>query len=133
MPATGYAAPTFTTRSAGTKIVLWPAVDATHVDHAIGTDAATVWNSVSDSASSFKWYAATTNIMSLSGTGNLNLAYAAASAPSRLLIGNNSDMGSDYAAIGIAIPAGATVAPFIIDEAGIKQFTVDTSGNVATA
>jgi hypothetical protein len=69
----GAAAPSFTTRSAGTKIVLYPNVSGSSVDYAIGLDSLTFWNSVDTSASSFKWYAGTTNIATLFGTGQLVL------------------------------------------------------------
>jgi hypothetical protein len=63
------AAPAFTTRSAGTKIVLWPAVGAAAVDYAIGIEGSTMWHSVPTATEQFKWYAGTTNIALLSGAG----------------------------------------------------------------
>jgi hypothetical protein len=65
----GSAPPAFTTRCLGTKIVLWPGVSATAVDFAMGIDSATLWNSVPTSAYYFKWYAGTTLVATLSGTG----------------------------------------------------------------
>ena len=67
----GVAAPTFTTRSAGTKIVLYPALTGVRGDYAIGIDGATLWSSVPDSASAFKWYAGTTVVATLTGAGAL--------------------------------------------------------------
>jgi hypothetical protein len=71
----GLAAPTFTTRSVGTKIVLYPAIIAPFnlVDYALGIDVSTLWSSVPGSSDSFKWYAGTTNIATLSGTGDLTV------------------------------------------------------------
>ena len=69
----GVAAPSFTTRSAGTKIVLYPAVGASAVDYAFGIENGTLWSSVESSAAQFKWYAGTTNIATLFGTGELVL------------------------------------------------------------
>ena len=70
----GNGAPTFTTRSAGTKIVLYPGpVTASTVDLALGIESGAMWFSVVNSSNSFKWYAGITNIMSLSGTGVLTL------------------------------------------------------------
>jgi hypothetical protein len=69
----GVAAPTFTTRNVGTKLVLYPAVSASQVDYALGIDNNTLWYSVDTSASSHKWYAGTTNIATLFGTGELVL------------------------------------------------------------
>lgn len=66
------AAPTFTTRSTGTKIVLWPAVAVASADYAIGIEGNTQWCSVPTSSQQFKWYAGTTNISTLSGAGALS-------------------------------------------------------------
>lgn len=57
----GVAAPAFTTRSAGTKLVLYPAVSGSNVDYALGIDSTTMWMSVYDTPGAFKWYWATTN------------------------------------------------------------------------
>ena len=67
----GVAAPAFTTRSAGTKIVLYPQVGAAAADYAIGIESGTYWESVPTSSQQFKWYAGTTNIATLAGTGVL--------------------------------------------------------------
>ena len=69
--ASGIGAPTTTTRSAGTKINLYPNQGATTVDYAIGVDAGTLWNSVPalDAGQYFKWYGGNTQVASLSGTG----------------------------------------------------------------
>ena len=67
----GVGAPTFTNRSTGTKIVLYPNIGAASVDYAIGIDANVLWTGIPASNRSFKWYAGITEIMSLSGSGNL--------------------------------------------------------------
>jgi hypothetical protein len=67
-----YGAPTYVSRSVGTKIVLSAEVYTAEVDFAIGMESGAMWFSVNDSSSSFKWYAGTTNIMSLSGAGVLS-------------------------------------------------------------
>jgi len=69
--AVGTGAPTFTTRSAGTKINLYPQENASAVDYAIGIDAATLWTSVpqNDVSMKFKWYGGTTEVANLTGTG----------------------------------------------------------------
>jgi hypothetical protein len=67
----GVAAPTFTTRSVGTKIVLYPVLTASDADYALGIDSSTFWSSVSSTSRQFKWYGGTTLAMTLSGTGNL--------------------------------------------------------------
>lgn len=78
--AAGVGAPAFTTRSAGTKLVLYPEVAAAKVDEALGVEAGFMWFSVADSGTGYKWYAATTAIASLSGTGTFTaVAYVAGS------------------------------------------------------
>jgi glutamate synthase domain-containing protein 3 len=70
----GTGAPTFTTRSNGTKIVLYPNVTATKVDAGFGVDnTINLWSSVPGLLQQFKWYAGTTNIATLFGTGELVL------------------------------------------------------------
>lgn len=71
----GVAPPTFTTRSAGTKILYYPAISGSQVDYAAGIDGSTLWNSIPGTGSSFyfKWYAGTTNAMQLTGDGNLSV------------------------------------------------------------
>ena len=69
----GVAAPAFTTRSAGTKLVLYPSVGGSTVDYAFGIEDATLWSSVPNSTNQFKWYAGTTNIATLKGTGELGI------------------------------------------------------------
>jgi hypothetical protein len=71
----GVAAPAFTTRSAGTKLVLYPELGASNVDYALGIESETMWFSVPQTTSrQFKWYAGTTNIASLSGTGTFTIS-----------------------------------------------------------
>lgn len=71
----GYAPPSFTTRSVGTKLLLYPAISGIQTDYAIGINAATLWYSVPVNSDSFKfkWYGAETEIASLDGTGNLSI------------------------------------------------------------
>jgi filamentous hemagglutinin len=67
----GTGAPAFTTRSAGTKVTLYPALSGSTTDYALGIDTATLWSSVPEATAGFyfKWYGATTEVASLSGTG----------------------------------------------------------------
>jgi hypothetical protein len=68
----GTGAPAFTTRSVGSKIVLYPLTNATNTDYAIGIDSGTFWASVpqNDTALKFKWYGGITEIASIDGIGN---------------------------------------------------------------
>jgi len=67
--------PTFTNRSAGTRLVIWPDMSPTAVDYAIGMENSTLWTSIAQNNSTlfFKWYGGTTQIMQLDGAGKLNL------------------------------------------------------------
>lgn len=73
----GVAAPTFTTSSAGTKLLLYPSVSASSVDYAIGIESSTLWNSVQTTGQQFKWYGGTTQAMLLSGAGVLTVTSTA--------------------------------------------------------
>jgi hypothetical protein len=74
--AAGVAAPAFTTRSAGTRIVLTPAVDASNVDYGFGIESSALWSSVQSASASFKWYAGTVGIATIGGNGTLSLTNA---------------------------------------------------------
>jgi hypothetical protein len=66
----GVGAPTTTTASAGTKLMLYPSVSASSVDYAIGVEGNHLWFSTWSSATGgFKWYANTNNFMTANVTG----------------------------------------------------------------
>ncbi len=69
----GVAVPAFTTRSAGTKIVLYPNVSSSEVDYAFGIENNTLWGSIPQATNSFqhRWYAGTTKLADLKGSGEL--------------------------------------------------------------
>ncbi len=70
----GVAAPSIISRTAGTKILLYPAYSVgSSVDYAIGIDSGTLWQSVNTTSSEFKWYAAATQLATLKGTGRLGI------------------------------------------------------------
>lgn len=72
----GVAAPAFTTRSAGTKIVLYPNVGAAAVDFAFGIEGSSLWSSVPTTGDYFKWYGGTTQLGYWRGTEGLILSGA---------------------------------------------------------
>jgi mannose/fructose/N-acetylgalactosamine-specific phosphotransferase system component IIB len=69
----GSAAPAFTTRSAGTKIVLYPGISGSSADHAFGIEGNTSWYSIPTATSTqqHRWYAGTTALADLKGSGEL--------------------------------------------------------------
>lgn len=67
----GVAAPAFTTRSAGTKLMLYPQIGPAAVDYAIGIASSTMWYSIPTAGAAvfFRWYGGTTVAASLTGAG----------------------------------------------------------------
>ena len=76
--STGFAQPSFTNRSAGQKITLYPAISGSLVDYSIGIDGGVLWTTVpaATTAYQFKWYGGETQIASLSGAGTLDVISA---------------------------------------------------------
>jgi hypothetical protein len=67
--AIGTAAPTFTTRSVGTKIVLQPQLSGTAMDYAIGVEGSAMWLSVRGITNFFRFYAGITAISRIGNDG----------------------------------------------------------------
>lgn len=72
----GAAAPTFTTRSAGTKAVYYQTLSGSSVDYGRGIAASTLWDSIPQAISgySYKLYGGTTQILQVRGDGLMTLA-----------------------------------------------------------
>jgi hypothetical protein len=70
-PLSGFAQPSLTTRSSGTKLTLYPSLSSTSVDYAVGIDGGVLWSSIpaANSTFSFKWYGGESEITSLRGDG----------------------------------------------------------------
>ena len=118
----GVAAPAFTTRSVGTKIVLYPSLNASAVDYAFGIDNSTLWYSIPDTNHQFKWYAGTTNIATLSGTGNLTIGGAVSGStatPTNINLGLNYSNGSTRDKCKI----------FLYNDSGIEQYGFGVGGS----
>jgi len=125
---TGTAVPAFTTRSAGTKIVLYPAISATNTDIGFGVafpaGVGELWCSV-DSASNrtFVWYGGSTEWMRLaangSGSGALRINPGVVTIPA---YSTTSDTNT-----GIYFPAADTIG-FV--EGGTEVMRIHDSGRV---
>jgi len=72
-PTLGLGAPTFTTSSLGTRLILYPNIGASTADYAIGIMSGAMWFGVASTVSSFAWYGGTTLAMQLTGAGNLQV------------------------------------------------------------
>lgn len=78
----GVADPAFTTRSIGTKLILYPQVTASTSDYAIGIAGSTLWSTIPEATStySFKWYSGVTEGMRFRGDGRLGIGITAPTA-----------------------------------------------------
>lgn len=66
----GVTAPTTTTRSAGTKLVLYPDLSTTQNDYALGVESGHLWFTTGNGIlGGFKWYANSVNIMTSNAAG----------------------------------------------------------------
>jgi hypothetical protein len=71
--ASGVAAPAYTTRSTGTKLVLYPAMSGSSVDYGIGIAGSTLWFSTATTSTQFQWYGGTSVAATLNGSGILTV------------------------------------------------------------
>lgn len=131
----GVAAPAVTTRSAGTKLVLYPAVTATAVDYGIGIENNHLWFSAASSATDgFKWYANTTLLMTANATG-LAMNSRAISGVTTLASGNTTITG--FANVTSTIQGGGslTVAGALsgVTTASMGNTTITGFANVSTS
>lgn len=108
----GVLSPQFTTRSAGTKIVLWSQLDASNVDYAIGIDGSTQWYSVpTASGYFFKWYGGTTTAAVMTSAGALTLAglaYVNGSSSNPVLFAGGGTQTARSVIISTAAPSGGS-------------------------
>lgn len=126
----GVAAPTFTTRSAGTKVVLYPTMSTFSSDYALGIESGVLWSSVPTTGSSFKWYGGTDVAATLTGAGALTVTGAisaasfnstgAISATGALSSGNATINGgtSPVMLLGSTWPSGNTYAAITVTGMG---------------
>lgn len=117
----GVAAPATTTRSAGTKLVLYPGVSSTQVDYGIGVESGYVWFSAPASTTGFKWYANTVNFMTANTTG-LNMNSSAISGVTTL---TTSSYVKTTAMTVASLPSAATAG------AGARSYVSDLASSVS--
>jgi hypothetical protein len=106
----GVAAPAFTTRSAGTKILYSPAISGTAVDYATGIESGALWNSVPNTTDLFKWYGATTLAASLSGAGLLTLSSDLATSAATFNLVDATATTVNFAGAATAVTIGSNVS-----------------------
>jgi predicted phage tail protein len=94
----GNGAPTTGTRSAGSKLVLYPALSGSTVDTAIGVSSQSMWFSVPSNSYNYQWYLGATSVMTLSN-GSLSLT-GSFSASSTGSFSGSLSVGSSISAYG---------------------------------
>jgi hypothetical protein len=122
----GTGAPTFTTRSAGAKVVLYPVIDGTSTDYALGVDSGTFWSGIpaADAGIFFKWYAGTTEVANLSGTGILTVT-------GNITGGNISTTGVVTANTANITTGNITTINSGLLQNGNSNITITSNGNVS--
>ena len=124
----GLQSPTTTTRSAGTKLVLYPSLSSTEVDYAIGATSNVIWNSVKSNSDtqSFKWFGGTTEVAKLDGVGNLQFA-------GNLTLGSNTIKSSNgTTAITTTATGDIIVGDDIFARSNYLQLNYGTTGSPTT-
>lgn len=118
----GVAAPALTTRSVGTKIVLYPSLSGSAMDYALGIDTSTFWLSVPGNVDTdkFSFYGATTEALRITGTGKISLSAGSATAP---VI--NAGLNSNDTNTGIYFPATDAIA---LATNGTRRLRADATG-----
>ena len=126
--ANGAGAPTVTTRSVGTKLVLNPSVSASAVDTAIGFSSdigvPSLWFSIPSSSTSgaFRWYTGATERIRVDQAGQIRFTAGTVSAPVISAGLSSSDTNT-----GIYFPAEDTIG-FV--EGGVEAMRIDSNGRI---
>jgi hypothetical protein len=126
--ANGTSAPTFTTRSTGTKIVLNPSITATSVDTAIGylSDAGgpAMWfSTVSNASGRFAFFGGQTEVFRIAATGQIQFSAGTAALPVISAgLANSGDSNT-----GIYFPTADTIG-FV--EGGVEAMRLDANARL---
>lgn len=133
----GLNAPTFTSRSIGTKLNLYPNISSSNMDYSIGIETNSMWYS----APSFKWYSNVTSanmILTNSGLGintnnltpNFALEVIGAGKISSSLsaLGNSNTLGNLYTTGG-NVGINTTIPSYTLDVNGTGRFSTSFNAN----
>ena len=132
----GVATPTFTSRSAGTKLVLYPSLSPSAADYGFGVAAGVLWSSIPTTSADFRWYGGTTIAATLSGTGSLSVAgtltstSTASFSNANFTIDANGSFTTQGSTIGTNVPNG-TVGINTGPAGGVGLTLTNKAGNTA--
>jgi hypothetical protein len=134
----GTGAPTFTTRSSGTKIVLYPNIGAAAADYAVGIEGGGLWTAVPTTSNQFKWYAGTTQVAALGGGGNLSVTgtVTAASVVGGVMTGSSLSVTGNVTGGNLSVTGTVTAASVVGGVMTGSSLSVTgnvTGGNLITA
>ena len=104
MFSNAYGAPTLTSRAGGNKLILYPSLSASLLDYAIGVESTDMFFSVENNAAGYKFYAGSSVVTSVSGTGNINtsgsMASASSSTTGNATVGGNLTVSGNLSVLG---------------------------------
>jgi hypothetical protein len=123
--------PALTTRSGGTRIVMYPSVGAASVDYAIGLESTAMWYSVATASNWHRWYNNTNLTMSLTSTGLIVAGQIYQSQGSHTALATTSTLTIAQLLTGI-IAGGPTAAITLTLPTGANTHTGLTGGNSVT-
>jgi hypothetical protein len=111
-PTSGVAGPELTTRSVGTRLVMFPTGNAERADYAWGMESNAMWFSVGDSANSFKFYHGTTAALQIRGTGTdiLQTTASTSATSGALTVAGGVGIAGDLNAGGTAAISGGSLS-----------------------
>jgi Chaperone of endosialidase len=122
-------APSVSTRSIGTRLVVYPSLNAAEVDYALGVESGSMWTSYPSSLS-HKWYMGTTNVMTLSASGVLSGTFSGNGSALTSLSASNLSAGTVPAArLGTGTASAST---FLAGDGTWKAVAAGNDGTVTT-
>ena len=126
----GATAPAFTTRSVGTKLVLWSALGNSSVDYGLGIEGFTLWYSVPQATNSYqhRWYGGETQLADLKGSGELVIGSTSLTGTSsqNLQVTGGAYISGDVG-IGTTNPTAKLDVRGTLNVTGVSTFTGDVN------